>query len=109
MARYYLVIVLIVLVLSGCGSSDSGTDFTPKTRAVPPGGTYTSPQTVSLEINPSGMIHYTTDGSSPTTSSPLYTVPITIASNTTLRFFGVRIGYEVYQEAVHTEVYTFVP
>jgi len=109
MARYYLVIVLIVLVLSGCGSSDSGTDFTPKTRAVPPGGTYTSPQTVSLEINQPGMIHYTTNGSFPTTTSPLYTVPITIASNTTLRFFGVSIGYELYQETVHTEVYTFAP
>jgi cysteine-rich repeat protein len=57
-------------------------------------GTYTSAQTVTLSATDSGVactdcnIYYTTDGSTPTTSSTVYTSALTISSTTTLKFFA---------------------
>ena len=51
-------------------------------------GVYQTSQTVSIiqSGNPLGtVIRYTTDGSTPTTSSPLYTNPITVSSSTIIR------------------------
>jgi len=47
------------------------------------GGQFTS--SISLTLSGSGDIRYTTDGSEPTTSDPLYNGPITINSNTPIR------------------------
>ncbi len=62
--------------------------------ATPRGGTYGSPQTVMLECTAGagvtcGAIHYTTDGSNPTTSSPTYSGPLSVGSTTTLKFFAL--------------------
>lgn len=57
--------------------------------ASPPGGTYNSPQSVNLTSNKLGMtVYYTLDGSTPTSSSPIYREPIPLSSTTTLKFFG---------------------
>jgi len=67
----------------------------PTTTASPPGGSYNATQQVTLTCadNPGGTgcaaTHYTVDGSTPTAASPLYTGPIAIADNATLRFFSV--------------------
>ena len=45
-------------------------------------------QTVSFVINEPGTIYYTTNGSTPTTSSLVYTAPIVIPSSATLMYFG---------------------
>jgi hypothetical protein len=51
----------------------------------PAGGTYTSSQQVALtDADTSATIYYTLDGSTPTTSSTVYTTPITVATNTTI-------------------------
>lgn len=55
---------------------------------------YTDSTTVSLaavDTGGSGLAatHYTTDGSSPTTSSPKYTSPFALTQTTTVRFFSV--------------------
>jgi hypothetical protein len=52
------------------------------------GGTYTSSQTVTLSSNEASTIYYTTDGSTPTTSSQVYSSALTISANTTLKYFG---------------------
>ena len=51
----------------------------------PPAGTYTSAQTVTLSDATGGTtIYYTTDGTTPTTSSTPYTGPITVSATETL-------------------------
>lgn len=52
------------------------------------GGTFTSSQTVTLSSNETATIYYTLDGSTPTTSSPVYSSALTISSTSTLKFFG---------------------
>ncbi len=57
-------------------------------------GTYSTTQTVTLTCNDGtgtgcGNIYYTTNGSEPTTSSAVYSAPLTISATTTLKFFAV--------------------
>lgn len=67
----------------------TGQDTTPPIVTTSPSpGTYTSPQTVTLTANEKATIYYTLDGSVPTTNSPVYSVPITVASSVTLKYFA---------------------
>ena len=58
----------------------------------------TAPVTVTLTAtdNPGGYgvanTYYTTDGSTPTTSSTVYTGPFTVKQNTTVRFFSTDLA-----------------
>jgi hypothetical protein len=71
----------------------------------PVAGTYGSAQTVTIsDTTPSPTIHYTTDGSTPTTSSPVYSTPLTIASTATVKAIATASGYT--QSAVGTALYT---
>jgi outer membrane protein OmpA-like peptidoglycan-associated protein len=59
----------------------------------PPGGEYTGTQLVALSsVTPGAVIHYTTDGSTPTADSPVYTGPITVDRNTTLQAIAIAPG-----------------
>lgn len=59
----------------------------------PAAGTYTSAQSVSITSATSGAeIRYTTDGSEPTTSSSLYTTPLTISTTTTVKAKAFKSG-----------------
>ena len=82
----------------------------PVTTASPPGGTYSSTQSVTLTCNDGSgsgcdKIYYTADGSTPTTSSPIYSSPINISADTTLKFFAKDLAGN--SESVKTEIYTF--
>jgi hypothetical protein len=51
-----------------------------------PSGTYTGAQTVTIsDATPGAVIQYTTDGSIPTHSSPVYSSPLTVSSSETIR------------------------
>lgn len=59
----------------------------------PNGGSFTTAQTVSLtDSSPGVSIYYTTDGSTPSTSSSLYTTPFTLAANATVKAIAVAPG-----------------
>src|SRR5438445_6499198 len=59
----------------------------------PGGGTYTGSVTVTISDATSGAaIHYTTDGSTPTTSSPVYGGALTFNQTTTLKAMAAASG-----------------
>ena len=62
----------------------------PTVTASPATGTYTSAQSVALTASLPSTIYYTTDGSTPTTSSTNgpSPVPLTIKTNSTVKFFA---------------------
>lgn len=114
--HYFCLIVIIALGLmtivgstgggSSSGDSDGGgeADITaPTTTASPPGGSYTSIQSVTLSANETATIYYTTDGSTPTTSSSTYSTAISISADTTLKYFAVDSSGN--SETVKTETY----
>ena len=76
----------------------------PTTSATPSGGKYTTAQLVTLSANEPATIYYTIDGTTPTTSSMMYSSPVSIP--TTLKFFAVDAAGNI--ESIHTQVYTIV-
>ncbi len=80
----------------------------PTTTASPAGGSYNTPQSVTLSCTDTGSgcdrIYYTTDGTTPTTSSPIYSTPLNISLTTTVKFFGRDLAGN--NEAVKSETYT---
>jgi hypothetical protein len=74
----------------------------------PSGGTYTTAQTVKIADATAGAtIYYTTNGTTPTTTSTKYTVPITVSSTETLKAIAVLAGDT--NSAVATATYTITP
>ncbi len=68
-------------------------------------GTYSSPQLVALsDATQDAALHYTTDGTTPTTDSTLYTGPITVSVTTTISAIAVASGFS--PSAVATGAYT---
>jgi hypothetical protein len=64
------------------------------TPALSPGtGTYTSSATVTITDSTAGStIHYTTDGSTPTTGSPVYTGPFSVSTSSTVKAMAAAAG-----------------
>jgi hypothetical protein len=72
----------------------------------PDGGTFTTSQTVKMSsATSSANIYYTLNGSTPTTASTLYTGPITISSNATVKAIAAASGY--LQSSVSSATFTF--
>jgi hypothetical protein len=74
----------------------------------PKAGTIPTTQAISISDTTSGAaIHYTTNGSTPTASSTLYSGPVTIAATTTFNAIAISTGFA--PSAVATAVYTITP
>ncbi|MFN4255685.1 MAG: CotH kinase family protein [Saprospiraceae bacterium] len=68
-----------------------------------PGGKYAGSLTLSLSCPTSGAsIRYTTDGSIPTATSPIYTAPLTLTTTTPLRARAFKTGQTASTVATHT-------
>lgn len=106
----------LVLIFSGIGCGGG-----PATRQTPPppaeqtvatpsiqpaGGTFSASQSVSLTDSTAGAtIFYTTDGSAPTTSSPVYSAPFTLNSAATVKAMAAATGYT--NSSVATSAFAF--
>jgi glucuronoarabinoxylan endo-1,4-beta-xylanase len=111
----FFAVTLLASMLVGCGSSGSSSSSPPPPpvqAATPtfsvPSGTYSSAQTVTIsDATPGATIYYTTDGTTPTTSSTQYTGPITVSSTETIEAIATASGYST--SAVATAAYTITP
>jgi len=89
-----------------CAYGTGGTPQTATPTFSPGTGSYAPPVSVTISAStPSSIIYYTTDGSTPTTSSSVYSSPLSISSNTTLQAVAKAPGYLL--SAVGSAVYTF--
>jgi hypothetical protein len=93
-------------------SSPSGAVTPPPAAATPVftpvAGTYPSAQSVTISDATAGAtIYYTVDGTTPTTSSTLYTGPISVATTTTIQAMAVASGLST--SAVASATYTIQP
>lgn len=72
----------------------------------PNGGTFAAAQNVTLtSATSSASIYYTLDGTTPTPASTLYSSPIAISTNTTLRAIATAPNFV--QSAVSSAIFTF--
>jgi hypothetical protein len=100
----------IAVANNGLASAVAAAVYTIVPPAVTPAfspapGTYSSAQTVTISTTtPSATIHFTTDGSTPTTSSPVYSGSITVAASETVKAIAVATGYTT--SAVGSAAYT---
>jgi len=82
------------------GSNITGVNFTATQQTAvtptfsPVAGTYSSTQSVTISTTtPGASIFYTTDGSTPTTSSTPYTTPVSVATSLTLKALATASGF----------------
>ena len=91
--------------VSGFGLLNSGTTPTATPTFSPAGGSYASTQSVTLGDSTSGaVIHYTTDGSTPTTSSATYSAPLTVSATTTINALATASAHT--NSAIASATYT---
>lgn len=82
-----------------------------RTDVVPPqiladNSRFADPIEVSIEAEEDSEIHYTVDGTAPTTQSPLYTDPFSVSTTTTVKAIAVRDGET---SSIATRTFTYCP
>jgi hypothetical protein len=96
--------LLVLLVASGigCGSGGGGSTLVPPpmqpaaTPAITPnGGTFTSafPSITITDATAGATVHYTTDGSTPSSASPTYTAAFTLSASGSVQAIATASGY----------------
>lgn len=94
--------VLVQAIAIAAGSPNSGTASANYIVYLPPAtptftvpsGTYEAVQTITISDSTTGAsIYYTTDGSTPTSKSTLYTGPITVSATETINAFAYTSGF----------------
>jgi parallel beta-helix repeat protein len=69
--------------------SDPPTDIKAPILNITPASTFSDQQTVTMNTNETASIFYSTDGTTPTSSSLRYTEPLTIEDTTTIKAFAI--------------------
>ena len=96
--KLFLPAILLLMVGTGCGGygSGMGTNPAPVPAISPTGGTYATPLTVTISDSlANSVIYVTTDGTTPTLSSPIYRGPfsLTQTGQVTVRAIAAAGGY----------------
>src|SRR5579871_3198546 len=102
-----VVVLAMDLVPSGAGPSPAATP-----TFSPAGGSFSSAQSVSLaDSTPGAVIYYTTNGTTPSTSSTQYnpSSPIQVSTTTTIEAIAVASGYSNSPVASATYTITATP
>ena len=95
----------VELTLNGAATASS---VTVAPAFSPNSGTFSTSQSVTIsDATPGAVIYYTTDNSTPTTSSAVYQNPLDVTATTTINAIGVASGYS--PSAVASATYTFTP
>jgi hypothetical protein len=104
----------IKALATASGMTTSGTasaTYTIESRVATPtfspvAGSYTSAQTVSISTTSPAptTIYYTTDGSTPTTNSTVYSAPFSVSTTKTVKAYATKSGY--FDSNVATAAYT---
>ncbi len=110
MRKLVMPVFLSLAGVVGCGGGDDGGGGGQQTVATPTfspaAGTYGAPQSVAITTATAGAtIRYTTDGSTPTASSTVYSGPIGVSAPTILEAVATLSGYT--DSAVATAAYSF--
>ncbi len=102
-------IIARILTAADVGPNASATSQTAAPVFTPGGGIYTSTQTVSISsATGSVSIHYTTDGSIPSsTNGTLYSGPVNISTTTTLQAIASASGFT--DSNITSAIYTIGP
>jgi glucosylceramidase len=107
-ARLSLFLMALVL-LESCGGGSSTPPPPPPPNAATPSfwpipGSYSPTQITLSDTTANSTIYYTTDGSTPSTSSTKYTGPVTISATATIKALATASGFS--PSAVATGAYT---
>jgi hypothetical protein len=85
------------LIVIGTYTISTSTTVTPVTANVtlsPEPGSFTTAQSVMLaDSTPGAVIHYTTDGTTPTMNSAVYSEPLQVSATTTIQALAAAPGY----------------
>ncbi|MGD0681547.1 MAG: chitobiase/beta-hexosaminidase C-terminal domain-containing protein, partial [Terracidiphilus sp.] len=100
---------MLLFICIGCGGSSTNTPPSNPTAAtptfLPAAGTYAAAQSVTLyDTTPGAAIYYTTNGSTPTTGSTLYSGAIAVSTSETIQAIAAASGYN--NSAVASAAYT---
>ncbi len=87
---------------------DSNVSHTAPPTFSPAGGNYGTAQTVTISCATAGAtIRYTTDGSTPGSTSPIYTAPIKVSETATIKAYATSPGMA--DSVVSSAAYTIAP
>lgn len=94
MYKCIFVLICFCLYLVACDQTTSPQETVPAPQISPQSGTYLSAQVVTIECAlADAIIHYTLDGTVPTSQSPIYTSPLGIAQSTTVKAMARKKGW----------------
>jgi serine/threonine protein kinase len=97
------IVVLVLVFATRSGGSTADPVLSPS------GGTYAARQPISItDATSDAVIHYTTDGSTPTEISPTYSDPLqNLPSNAMVRAIAIASGHKPSHDVSGTYVWTF--
>ncbi|MGA3156509.1 MAG: chitobiase/beta-hexosaminidase C-terminal domain-containing protein [Steroidobacteraceae bacterium] len=99
---------LLVLSISSCGGHGSSQPATPTPTFSEGTGTYIGTQTITItDATTTATIYYTTDGTTPTSSSTVYSAPVPVGATLTLEAIAVATGDR--SSAVASATYIIAP